>query len=156
MFARLACAAALLLAGLSSASAINVVFAGGGFVTAATAECSDEVIFQGVYVTVGYFPANQGDNGGDTNLTIGTLPQLGSPFATHLSFPGVPTGAFVRAKGTTVSALARTYNARVDIGEKPTVEADTQNLVLTIKVKNLNGVDGCDATINVALRRAPF
>jgi len=155
MIARLACATVLLLAPVTGASAI-AVFAGGGFVTAATNECSDAVIFAGLYLSAGYSPANLSGNGPNTDLTFGTLPQLAAPFATHVSVVGAPTPGFTKTKATTVSTTAKVYNARVSINEKPAVTIDTQHLALVVKVKNLSGIIGCDVTLELSLRRAPF
>ena len=88
MLKKLICAAAILCAAVSSASAQLVLFSGAGYVTAATNPCFNISIFQNLFLIVGYLPANLGTNGADGSLTYVSIPQAVQPFATNLAATG--------------------------------------------------------------------
>jgi hypothetical protein len=151
------CAAALLLAAMTNASAQLVLFSGAGYVTAATGPCSGEGIFVSLFMIGAYMPADLGSNGPAAKFSHSSLPQFVKPHATGLQASGALTGSFKKVDGTTVTPLGvARFKPSIKIKTKPSVvDETTQSVDVEASIKNGNGVDGCDFTLNLIAGRRP-
>jgi hypothetical protein len=158
-----ACVAGLLLAAMTSASALTFVrFSGGGYVTATSGVCSGPTlstpaIFPGLFVVASYLPAGLGDNGAEGNVTYTALPQLVQPFAINLRSTGAfPTTNFATVNGTMVSVVAATHKAKAKLTTTPPNVTDaTPSVKADLNLKDANGLPGCNVTIALGLRKNP-
>ena len=155
MLKRFMCTAAIVLAGISGASAQVVLFSGAGYVTAATGNCAGEGIFQQSFMIGSYLPANLGGNGAQSLLVHVSLPQATKPHAVALTKDGTFATTFERVRGTKITPLELlTFRPRVRVRSKPAViDANTQKADLAVSVQNANGVAGCDFTLNLNVGR---
>lgn len=106
MLKQMVCAAAILAAAISNASAQNVDWRGSVLITAAT-DCAAINLSAGSIMNARYRHPGLGDNGPSARISM-----IANYFANNLSDPDGDFGStFQTVKGTVIGGGARAYNA---------------------------------------------
>ena len=152
MLKRLACAAAMAAAAVSTASAQNVDWRGSMLITAAT-NCGALNLDAGSVLNARYRHPGLGDNGPSARISV-----VSNYYATNLSDPdGDFSNTFQTVRGVFIGGGVTNYNATLRMTSRtPGITATTSPVVITGLIRNFGRTPvnpNCNITFEMSVMR---
>lgn len=140
---------------VSSASAANIGFRGGGFLSNPTQACIDNGWGQVNYVSARYRPPNVGANGPQTFLAVHDQFSAQS----YVLASGKLTSKFKNVQGgATFFGTALFINqakVKVTFLQPETITASTQDVIIAGQIQGVSDLPGCKFDFRFSLTRQP-